>query len=441
MAIYDLPFFSFPALPESKERSDVKVSTAKPDAGARPVRGPELVHDRVYDLRRGGKTSDMFYNELTALADRVLAEVELYAAAALRGYNQFVTSQLRETPRSQGEYAIELLTLGMALRLYREAAAETPGWVVDLARELYWMRRRSPGVKPILDFFRAGLLQLFMAKKLDAAVTGEGPGETAGGAGRDHGMADLPRLIEWLHATGEFKAEAMRLDHWNCYLRTLPAEQADSWIRTSVSLFDWFHREAELAVGPYTAGVNRFLRSESAHRYWREDRLFCSRRAVEYHLGMIAAEIMNHAMREEFTRKPKKALLVPACMRGEHAGTCHAHSDGVDITCAGCDPDCTINRITERMRDDGVNVYMVPHSSGFSRWLERWEADKDEVGVTAVACLLNILPGGYEMRARGIASQCVPLDYPGCKKHWSREDVPTGVNEERLVEIVTGPKD
>jgi hypothetical protein len=53
--------------------------------------------------------------------------------------------------------------------------------------------------------------------------------------------------------------------------------------------------------------------------------------------------------------------------------------------------------------------------------------------------MMNILAGGYEMRARGIASQCVPLDYPGCKKHWTKDGVPTAVNEDRLVQIVTQP--
>ena len=87
------------------------------------------------------------------------------------------------------------------------------------------------------------------------------------------------------------------------------------------------------------------------------------------------------------------------------------------------------------MKSLGVTVYLVPHSTGFSRWLERWQRVPG-CGVTAVACLLNILPGGYEMRARGIASQCVPLDYPGCQKHWRRKGIVTSLNEDRLVQIV-----
>ena len=89
------------------------------------------------------------------------------------------------------------------------------------------------------------------------------------------------------------------------------------------------------------------------------------------------------------------------------------------------------------MRALGVKVYIVPHATGFSRWLTRWQREP-HVGVAAVACMLNILPGGYEMRARGIASQCVPLDFPGCRKHWDRRGLSTAVNEDRLIQIVTG---
>jgi hypothetical protein len=145
---------------------------------------------------------------------------------------------------------------------------------------------------------------------------------------------------------------------------------------------------------------------------------------------------MNRGLRARFEQMPKKVVLVPACMRGKSPDACRARVFGVDITCVGCDPACTINRITSRMRDLGATVYLVPHSTGFSQWLERWQREP-ETGVVAVACLLNILSGGYEMRARRIASQCVPLDYPGCQKHWRQERLPTNLNEERLVRIVT----
>ncbi len=393
----------------------------------------------VYDLRLGQSGSDCFYADVAAFSAKVVSEITRREAPALNGYSRYATETLREPPRSRGEYALELLTLGMALRLYGEVAAETPRWASYLAHELFWMRRRSVRMKPIADFLRAGLFQLFMRKKLSAPIPGPERDREDGLESRKDYPRSLPRLIEWLRATGEFERESRRIENWRGYLHGLPADEAQRRIAASLGLFDWFAREADLTLGTYTSGVARFLEKTCGARFWREDLIFCGRRAVEYHLGMVAAEVMNDGLRKEFQRKPRRVLLVPACMRARRSEDCQAVVRGLDITCTGCHPDCAVNRITRKMRAEGTPVYIVPHSTGFSRWLERWQNDPG-VGVVAVACMLNILAGGYEMRDRRIASQCVPLDYPGCGKHWMSKDVPTAVNEARLVEIAAASR-
>ena len=230
----------------------------------------------------------------------------------------------------------------------------------------------------------------------------------------------------------------MRVDHWRRYLGTLELWEAARCIDVASDQFSSFEREAAAALGSYTEGVNGFLAEEYAQRGCREDQLFCGRTPVEYHLNMVAAEVMNRGLRKAFERTARKVVLVPACMRGARAATCKAKVSGVDMTCAGCDPECSVNCITRRMHQIGAAVYLVPHTSGFGRWLDRWERERG-VGVTAVACLLNIMPGGLEMRERRIAAQCVPLDFPGCKKHWDREGLSTAVNEDRLVQIMATP--
>jgi hypothetical protein len=382
----------------------------------------------VYDLRLDGGDSDRFYAEAARFADLVVDEIEFRAGDALDGYSRHLQGELKEPERSRGEYAIELLTLGLALERYAGAAESTPGWVVEAARELYWLRHRTWPVKPLADRARAWLTRLYLMPRIGCA-----------GSAEARSLADMPRLIEWLHSTGEFEQEAMRLNNWRSFLGTLPPSEARLWMLTATELFAWFEREAARVLGPYTQGVAQFMAGEHTRRGCREDQLFCGKPEVEYHLSMVAAEVMNRGLRAEFESKRHKAVLVPACMRGEHAKSCRARVFGADITCTACDPECTVNRITRRMRTLGARVYLVPHATGFSRWLERWQHEPD-TGVAAVACLLNILPGGYEMRARRIASQCVPLDYPGCEKHWRAKGIPTGVNEERLVQIVTGPR-
>ncbi len=396
-----------------------------------------LPNELVYDLRLDQASSQRFYDDVAAFSAQTVKEIERRASPALDRYSRYVTENLLESPRTRGEYGLELLTVGMALRLYGLLATKTPGWVVAACRELFWLRRRSTRMKPVIDWVRAVMFQLFLRRQLRSSdLAGPGVFEYFD-AGNATSLDALPRVIAWMHATGEFEQESRRLDNWMSCLHELPRIEAEAWIGIALSLFDWFTREADAALGSYTRGVTPFLKKTYPTRVRREDQIFCGREPVEYHLGMVAAEVMNDGLREDFVSKPRKVLLVPTCMRGAKKDQCKAVVRGLDIRCAACDPACAVNRITRRMRSEGVQVYMVPHATGFSRWLERWQDDPN-VGVAAVACMLNILPGGYEMRARRIASQCVPLDYPGCEKHWTSGGIPTNANEERLVQIVTG---
>jgi hypothetical protein len=412
-------------LPETPGCMSGNPAVQEPMPASFEVAGPSLISDMIYDLRIQDGGSGGYYADVAAFSDRLLDEIELRAGAALDGYILHVLAFLSEAPRSHGEYAIELLSLGQALRRYGGAAESTPAWVVKVARFLFCLRRRPALIKPLADLLRAAITRLFLVPAI-----GRKP------KGKLCSLDGLPRLILWLEATGEFEQEAIRLNNWRSFLDTLPPAEAARCIESSVDLFDWFQREADKALGVYTLGVQRFLSAEYARRGCREDQLFCGKEPVEYHLCMVAAEIMNRGLRDDFSRSARKVILMPACMRGAYATRCQARASGVDIQCAACSPGCAVNRMTRQMSTLGASVYLVPHSTGFSRWLDRWQREPD-TGVVAVACLLNILPGGYEMRARQIPSQCVPLNFPGCRKHWRRKAIATCINEEQLVQIVT----
>ncbi len=384
----------------------------------------------IYDLRGGEASSDGYYAEVARFSDSILAEIERRAGAAVCGYGRYIQIEQSEAPRSQGEYAIDLLTLGMALSRYAGAAAVTPAWVVTVAQYLFALRRRSRWMKPAVDAVRGVVAGLWLAPGIGRSAVGGSA--TAG----PRSVEQLPHLIAWLEATGELEQEALRLRNWHRYFDSLPRADATQCMETAAELFAWFEREADAALGAYTRGVPGFMAVAQRSGRCREDRILRGKAPVEYHLGMVAAEIMNRGLRSDFQRTPRRAVLVPTCMRGSHARHCRAHASGLDIVCTACDPECTVNRITRRMRKLGARVYLIPHATGFSRWLERWQRVPD-CGVVAVACMLNILPGGYEIRARGIAAQCVPLDYPGCEKHWRRTGIPTDLNDGQLVHITT----
>lgn len=397
-----------------------------PNSASRPLPDP------IYDLRLTQPGSDGFYADVARFSHKLLAETELRAMVQLREYSDYAQFTLHEPPRTLGEYSIELLTLGLAFSRYGRAAEATPNWAVALARRLFTLRHASAHLKPIVDSLRASLIRVFFMRHIALA-----PIPYPESAAR---MLDaLPRLIAWLQATGEFEQEALRLKNWRSFLHSLPRPQAIHCIEIASRLFEWFRDEANEALGAYTRGVPTFLANEYSARGCREDQLFCGRKPVEYHLCMVAAEIMNRGLRADFESKTRKVVLVPACMRGPYADLCRARTSCTDMQCAACSPGCAVNRLTRRMRALGATVFLVPHSTGFSRWLERWQREPD-TGVAAVACLLNILPGGYEMRARGIASQCVPLDFPGCQKHWRHDEIATSFNQDQLVNILASPQ-
>jgi uncharacterized protein len=396
--------------------------------------------DFVYDLRSGGR-SDEFYLRCGRLTDRVLAETEKKAGRLIAEFSRYLKEEMKETARSEGEYALDLLLLGLVSRRYGDAARRTPLWAVRVARLAGHAQQRWPWAKPITGRIRASALSGFkvanepdtrLNMQIDATVHSES--QPAQALGERH--SSFLRLIAWLGATGDFDAEVKRLVRWRLYLRSLPTAETEGILRLAEDLIDWFASEAAGELGGYTQGVERFLKTEHARRGLREDWFFCAQEPVEYHLNMIAAEIMNRGLRSEFEHASRRVVLVPGCMRGNRAARCRARSEGLDLECTACDPGCAVNRITLRMRGLGAQVYIVPHSTGFTRWLNRWQYERD-TGVTAVACMLHILPGGLEMRARNFAAQCVPLDYPGCRRHWRRQSAPTALNEERLVQIVS----
>jgi len=385
---------------------------------------PNSTCTHVCDLRSGSSTSDEFYIDVSRFSDQVLILVERRAGRLLDSYLQSAQHSVFELKRSRGARAVDLLMLGLMLRKYGLVAQRTSIWVLSCARALVWARKHLPSLKPLIDRIRSGFAPILLSPN---------GGEQSNQVGTE--INRLNRLLNWLDATGEFKEEAARLKIWRSYLSQLNSQDVMANLRVAVELFDVFEQEAEKLLGTYTFGVGPFLERQNSIHKRREDVILRSRSAAEYHLNMVAAEVMNCGLHEEFERTKKRVLLLPACMRGKKSGTCRANAQDLVMTCTGCDPECAVHRITRNLRALDVTVYIVPHTSGFSQWLKRWE--NTEVGITAAACLLHILPGGYEMRSRRIAAQCVPLDFPGCRQHWDPTGFPTALNDEQLVRIMS----
>ena len=81
----------------------------------------------------------------------------------------------------------------------------------------------------------------------------------------------------------------------------------------------------------------------------------------------------------------------------------------------------------------GFEVYIISHeSSAFSKSSKE---DRDELGIIGVACISNLIAGGWKSDSLGIPAQCVLLDSASCKNHWDEEGIPTEINIDHLMKL------
>jgi hypothetical protein len=378
----------------------------------------------TYHLRAEDFSSDHFYATLKDVAKSTLDKIYLESEDILHQYEFFLEEDLHERKRSYGEYAIEFLTIGITWRCYCHAVQNTSRFILPVLSMLFKMRSKYSPLKRYIDTMRGKITTRFIVPHLkkspqNTILNGE----------------NFDKLVKWLSATGEFKDEVRRFGHWQLFFETITSDEKDCYLKKTTFLVDWFEEIAKAKLGGYTQHIEQFTNTTlSAHR-GKEDILFCGKSEIEYHINMIASEIMNQGLRNDFLQTKEKTVLVPGCMRSQPENTCKAIQLGDDITCTHCTKNCNVNRITSLGKQNGFKTFIVPHSSGFTKWLKRF-SDQNENGIVAVACTLNIVAGGYEMRELNIPSQCVMLDYCGCKKHWHEKGFATDVNDRQLMKVL-----
>ncbi len=372
----------------------------------------------TYSLKNNEINSNNYYKIVETFANEVISEAKELLNPIIKGYHSYNKTYSTE------ESILELLILGTLWRVYSSDAMGLEDIPKNILIEISKVRNLSGKLKPGVDFLKGVLSTLFLSPDLYDNMASINPK-----------LVNFKKLIEWLKATGEFTYEVKKLGGWYGYLCTLAASRAEDIIASAITLAFWFEGSSEEILGAYTENVDRYLNEIRPQRYWREDVIFCGRRRVEYHLNMVGAEIMNKVFRAEFLKTNKKILLLPACMKLQKESKCQAKSTGEIIKCSKCSRECQVNMLVELGEKSGFEVYIVPHESSISANSKNNNLFDSNTGVIGVACVLNLIAGGWKLQEMGIPAQCVLLDYCGCKTHWHSEGIPTNINIEKLKKI------
>lgn len=379
----------------------------------------------TYSLKSGSEGSDRYYEDAAAFAGEVTSMTDSLAGSIIEKYMRHRGEDPRSDTGLRQEHGFEFLVMGTLWQVYSGDASGLDNAPRLLLSRLSRLRAQGGAFKPGIDFIRGILSTLFLSPDMnDNSAVSELTGRQLG------------KLQDWLDATGEFNREIERLWLWQSYVDTLGAGEAANLLGTALTLAAWFEESSLQALGRYTANVDKYLNEVRPGKYWHEDVIFCGRRRVEYHLNMVGAEIMNDVFREGFLATKHKAVILPACMRRFSAPECKASDEGTSLICKACSSECAVKRLTALGKQHGFKVLVIPHESSLSSSKNEKPLLESDTGVVGVACVLNLVSGGWMMRNMGIPVQCVLLDYCGCRNHWSAEGIPTGINLGRLEKIL-----
>lgn len=375
----------------------------------------------TYNLEKEITGKD-YYTHIQKFVDEFINDLPKGFKSILGDYKLFVTGNKIEDLRTNYEYIYDLLFIGVAYKTYLPNALRINKLKTIIFTKLIKLRKINGYTKEVSDRIR-GILETWLLSETQI------PDEF-------YNIDNDFELLEmWLEATNEFKEEVKRLRIFINYLKQKDEFEKEEIIEKLIKVTDSFVEKGEKELSVYTKNVNKFIEKNINNYKWKEDYIFCGRKEVEYHLSMVGAELLNRAFKQNYKQTKKRALLLPACMREKPAELCKAKKMGLDFLCTGCSDTCKINSIKKQVKEYECDTYIIPHSSDFSNWLKKWE-NTTEIGVIGVACPLNLMQGGLELRALNIPSQCVLLDYCGCKNHWCKEGIATGINNTQLLSTV-----
>jgi len=379
----------------------------------------------TYSLANENKDSGLFYQQLTEFTDLVLNEDDYQIDKYINHFKGFLSQTNVEQIRSHDEYKVELLMIGIYWTNYSGNAAKTGILSKKILESLYKQRKKHPALKNKIDRTRGFMAYYLLEKHASipsTRFTKEG----------------FNSLLKWLTATGEFNEEVIRLKAWTAFFNSRNRIYIEKLLETSLLFAAWFSDKGSRSFGKYLAGLSDFRKTRLPEYKFREDYFLAGRRENEYLLNIFAAEVLNRSLKSGFSATKKKVLLLPTCMRTESKTDCKAKSDGKELVCTNCSKSCNIGKVSAEMNKQGITTYLIPHSSDFSRFLAKWK-DCPDTSLIGVACILNLITGGYEMKRLNISSQCIFLDYCGCQKHWDKTGVATSLDVKQLSKLVQEP--
>ncbi len=337
----------------------------------------------TYNLNLSNTTSDEYYENIKKIANTVSTELVNEYSDVLDDYMMFQKISSHEKVRTKQEYGLEVLLIGVLWNSYIEKVLSI----------------KPPLFKKLIHKTNSASLELT--------------------------LDNFKKLIDYLEASKEFIEEVKRLEVWHKYLYNLSNEELVSFLKSASSFSIKFSYKCDELLGKYLPNLDAYLNALPQNK---EDIFLCSKNKEQYYLNMVGAEIMNIAFLEDFKNTKGKMIILPGCMV-LNKEDCQAKPTKWGNSCTGCTFNCPVNKINRVVNDNNIDVYIVHHESDLYK---NAQLDDENIGIIGIACVLNLLSGGWKATRIGLIPQCVLLEYCGCK-HWHEKGIGTNININELL--------
>ena len=330
----------------------------------------------------------------------------------------FIENNKIENLRTRQEYFIELLLIGVVLKEYINNARAFKVITRGVFSFLNKLRIKSRGKnKNKIDKLRGKLMSKILIKKkyINKKIS----------------LEDIKLTIKWLQATGDFNEEVIRLNNWENFLENKNNEYISKVVMKCGNLINYLNDIGKKQLHIYTKNVENYLKTYGIEHKSKEDYIYCGKSEIQYYFNMVSAEIMNNVYREKFLKCREKLVFLPACMR-QISTSCKGIIENMGYKCINCSKVCNVSKLTALEKEYKFKVYTIPHESLL---FNMYDEENNQVGIIGIACVLNLISGGWKALRLGFNPQCIVLDYCGCSNHWMKKPIMTNINYNRLKEL------
>ena len=247
-------------------------------------------------------------------------------------------------------------------------------------------------------------------------------------------LEDFNLIVKWMKATGDFKEEVYRLINFQQYLNNKDDKYIKELFDFCLEKIEYLYKECRKVLGKYTSNVEKYLLSYKESHINKEDVIYCGKGEIHYFFNMVSAEVMNQVYRNDFISCKRKCIFLPTCMR-QTEKKCFGETGEWGYTCRECNEGCNVNKLKKSLKNSNIEVYTIPHETML---FKSKDSERKVIGIIGVACVTNLISGGWKALRMGFKPQCVILDYCGCSKHWLKEPLMTSININQLERILSG---